>query len=78
MTALSSVAWQLALASFGDRRQGAVVTVGPLAHADTFVHQRRRGPDMDILDAGISTTTFLDRDHAVAVVRLPATRARAG
>jgi photosystem II stability/assembly factor-like uncharacterized protein len=67
-------AWQLGLVSFGDADHGAVVMDGgtPTA-ADTYV-TTNGGRSWTPRHVGLSATTFLDRDHAIAVVAPPTPR----
>src|SRR5215469_3661434 len=66
-------AWRLALASFGDADHGVVVMGGNPATGDTFVTSNG-GRTWTARHVGISSTTFLDRDHAIAVVPVPVNR----
>jgi photosystem II stability/assembly factor-like uncharacterized protein len=58
--------WQLRLASFADTDHGAVVMGGTPTTGDTFVTSNG-GRAWTARRIGLSATTFLDRDHAIAL-----------
>ena len=65
--------WRLLLASFGDGAHGAVVMTQTSLIGDTYT-TANAGRTWQARHAGISGTTFLDRNHAIALDSQPERR----